>query len=351
VIFTPGLNIFTEKIKGLLQILFSSSFFIIVINLTQRKGIDRINIIVKYSLFLVLTLAFLEIIGIIRPLSDAFRNLVFSNDILYANDRRDIQLIGHIRPKIFTSEPSHAAKIFLALAVSYSLLQKKKFYLKTLSIHIVGMYIFGSPIVLASLFLSIYLKEFHELKFSTRILKYFVLLFLFFLALIIWGDILFPGIYDRFSKAIISGGDGSVQQRIIFPYFTAYEVWKAGLPFGVGISGKEIVHNYSTLIQGGIEMLKALGNNAIAHSAIYFGIIGTPLFFILIGKFIRKFGHINNLSLIIIFFICGNIMGGLETPRFWVLVGIIFAVYFKVHNSSVLPFEKITLRNDRLSKN
>jgi len=62
VIFTPGLNIFTEKIKGLLQILFSSSFFIIVINLTQRKGIDRINIIVKYSLFLVLTLALLEII-------------------------------------------------------------------------------------------------------------------------------------------------------------------------------------------------------------------------------------------------------------------------------------------------
>lgn len=98
----------------------------------------------------VLIVALAEIAGPLAPISDRFRDFAYSGDIVYGNDARDLASVGFVRPKVFTSEPSHVAKmlgVFLcAFAVTAAGLPRKWLALVLCGI---GYVVIGSPAIAA----------------------------------------------------------------------------------------------------------------------------------------------------------------------------------------------------------
>lgn len=101
-----------------------------------------------WTAIILLVGAGLEISGPMKGLSDAFREVVYS-DGLYTNDARDLANVGYVRPKLFTSEPSHLAKFFLLCVVISSLAKGKIF--RHLVLLFFGFAILGSSTVLLGL--------------------------------------------------------------------------------------------------------------------------------------------------------------------------------------------------------
>lgn len=82
-----------------------------------RLGIKRTRSIFFKFLIVLLVGAILEVSGIIKPISDWFREHTLTTG-LYVQDERDLQDYGILRPKFFASEP---AKLGETIAISFVL--------------------------------------------------------------------------------------------------------------------------------------------------------------------------------------------------------------------------------------
>jgi hypothetical protein len=272
-------------------------------------------------------------------ISDLFRFSVYESGI-YDADQRDINMVGFIRPKFFSREPSFVSHFIVLFSLCWYFLSKNKF--KTLLLLIVVAYsilLTGSvkilillPMILIANYRSILniMYRYHILFISS----------IFIICLCI-SPIIYYTFGDRISS-IISGNDMSFNLRIGIPFLILL-VGLVKYPFfGIGLGGKEnslsIFDNI--LLQFGYNVNLDMFNDISFHNFIFetfhfYGLFGTYLLYYVLNKFfLYNLSRAKKISFWLVLFVLSFMGGGFVSIRTWVSIAFIyFCIRFRNYNS------------------
>jgi hypothetical protein len=277
--------------------------------------------------------ATLEIYTPLEYLSDKFRHSVFRNGI-YEADIRDIIVYGQIRPKLFTSEPSHLAKFFvLSLFVWFALSRHKWRYLIYLIITAGGFVLIRSPIIILSLPLSLTVEIFlrKNINLNNIITKGGPVAKKTFVALMIISTLLITvsanTIFIHRVRNAISGVDESFAGRITGPALVALNTVKEYPIWGAGITGKEAIAGviFDSYLAVGVRKndVYAAGCNFLMLFISYYGIVGGGLFIAGFIAFLRQLKIRNGMFIMLSIVIFSQTMGSFVGLRTWGYIYII----------------------------
>ena len=327
---------FFERFKGFVQLIYSTSVGLLLFINMQKFQPKFISKLFMWFAILILVGTTLEVYTPFKYLSDEFRHFVFRTYI-YESDIRDIVVYGLIRPKLFTSEPSHVAKFFLlSIFVWFSLSKQNWRYTIYIILNALGFVLIRSPIivlcvplaVIVEIFLrksinlsSLFTKKKPVIKFSFAVLIIISIL----LILVSAVTILAPRI-----REVIEGKDGSFAGRITGPMLIAYSSVEEYPIWGVGITGKEAIYDViidSFFIVGRRESENFdAGCNFLMLFISYYGILGGSLFIVGLIALIKRLKIKNGMFVTLSIVIFSQTMGGFVGLRTWGYIFIILLV-------------------------
>lgn len=318
-----------EGLLGASQFVVALILGVTIFKIVCKTDAAQMRSIVTGFFALICIGAFLEWAGPLRGVSDAFRSIVFSGSgyEAYANDSRDIEkLMGQVRPKLFTSEPSLLAIGFYISCVSSFLLAMTTSRFLILSMLCIIFYsIIGSPtvaltgIVLCVIFV---IRRFGKVAFPLLALCAASILYLFW-----YGNVPLLGRFSPDQFGVDIGANQSVNIRLFLPFVAMLEVLSVNPLFGVGISGKSALDEISVFTFNPIFLVQ----NNIAVLFTYFGLIGAPLFFFGLVRFLKAYRFDNFILFAVVVGALSQSMGGFETPRF---IGYVFFICAVLHIES-----------------
>lgn len=323
VFFVPNVNDIGSRFKGFSQFSFSFIVACVFFKVGLVCGKYNFSRLMFISVFLLFILTFMERFLGLDKVSDFFRNSVYVGSYMaYDGDERDLNMVGYIRPKVFTSEPSLLALGFFVFSIcAYFSSKDIRVRFLIILMSVLEFFMVGSPIILL-IFVVVFLMG--ALDRYGYLGVFFVATFIFIFGL---SGFLSDGVFSRFNtdelSVVYSGSDKqnekSERLRMVYPYVSAIDSIKENPFFGIGIGGKRSLAIYSSFTT---EYDIAIGNNAFATIFAYYGVVGACLLFA--SYFL--FCVINKIN---IFFSCIAIlifmqgMGGLETPRCLIFLSLI----------------------------
>lgn len=325
-IFSAGLSYWQNKILGDIQISISIIAGLLLFRLMTSISYRNLERLVLIAWSFLLIGALLEVIGLMKSISDVFREWAYSSGgyAAYANENRDFAMFGRSRPCFFTSEPSLVAMGFMLFINSWFVLRPSVSRLiKIIISTIAAWFVIGSPII----FLSLTLTATHFIltlkKNRPHIWIWSISMILIILTLFTQSDVLqrrFSA--DNFGENV--GANRSENIRIFMPFFTAFTVAKESPVFGVGVSGKQAA---AEMVKIPVEPNILVSNN-IASLFIYLGFVGSTMLIYVFIQYFRRLG-IKCIHHIFIFWSCIAIsMGAFESPRFWGYLFFIAGIYY-----------------------
>ena len=320
--FSPGYEHLQGKFLGLVQCCMGIGVAVLVVRLMQQTRFQVLERTLLVLWCLILIGCVLEIAGITREASDAFRQRFYAGMFtLIDSDLRDINMVGWPRPKLFSSEPSHVTKFFIASVNSWLLLRVTWRKIAVVAAATLAMVvIMASPMLVVSAVITAAIVLLNpQAQVRTKVAMTFAVL-LFGGLFIAYAEISSVStLANRISDVgqVRSGSVGSEQIRTIYPYVMLTDTWARWPLFGVGISGREVLFesgNYAT----------HLITNAMAEMGIYLGVVGCGLFvYVLLRQAAQMgVGRLVLLSLIVALF--SQLMGGFVAFRFWGFVGLLW---------------------------
>lgn len=303
-----------------------------------RWSRDRLARLFLTATLLILAGAALESYTPLGAVSDAVRRAVFEEGV-YAADRRDVLLFGRVRPKLFTSEPSHVAKFFLlSSSVWLGLTRARRRYLTYALLAAAGLFLIRSPIVILTAGAAAVTKVWLDMPGLSRSLltgplrrRLGLLAMAAALALLVAGAA--ATILSTRIAQIASGADESFLLRIAAPALLATETAVSYPFFGVGLGGNDaMVHEMQTAFTRlGVdtsrfeEVAEKLFNVFWMHW-IYFGALGGVVAVWLVGLFARKVGARHYLFVASMALLFSQTMGAYNGIRYWSYLMLIFVV-------------------------
>jgi hypothetical protein len=350
IIFAPASQkYFFEHLKGLIQLIYSTGlclFFFLNIRQWSKKSISRL-----FSLFIIFILlgSFLELYTNLKIVSDNFRHAVFPGN-LYETDIRDMFLYRHIRPKLFTSEPSHVAKFFvLATSIWYATSTFMRKRISIILIMVLGSMLIRSPITLV---LFIFVSSFEimvhsnqEIGFSNMFNRLILRNRLFF---ILFASTLIAVLFIILNQSkrielVVEQRDQSFICRVIGPVLIAKNTVTRYPFFGIGITGKEAMADiiFDSYIDLGVR------NNISVHSNYnfvslffcYYGLLGSFTFIVLLLCLMRSIEVNHKKFVFIMIIVFGFTMGAFVGLRTWMFIFSLFLISQKTtsvdHNKFV----------------
>jgi hypothetical protein len=336
-VFAPApFEFFFERFKGFIQIMYSSSIGLLFFIHMRRWNNTAVSRLFMGFLIIIVAGATLEVFTKFKYLSDEFRHMVFRWG-LYEADLRDLYTYGQIRPKLFTSEPSHVAKFYvLSLFVWFALSENKKRYVLYLFFISAGLVLIRSPIIILSIPLALAVEIFFRNRpvLNTILSRYSPLnrgnililsvIFIFFLS--IGLNTILSG---RVQKIII-GPDESFALRVVGPALIAIDTIKEYPLWGTGITGKEaaseIIFDAYWRIGYRINRVYDANINFLSLFISYYGLLGGLLF---IGGFIFLVGRLEikgGMFIALTILLFSQTMGAFVGLRTWGYIFIILLV-------------------------
>jgi len=259
--------------------------------------------------------------GGLDALSDRVRASLFPPELIYAENLRDQLMYGAVRPKLFTSEPSHVAKAYVLALLVWYVAAAKRWRIPALYAFVAaGVILIKSPGVLVVL-PAIWIADCCKLRRSRWLVT-----------LLVGGVFLSPVAWlaaewafsDRLAH-IASGRDGSFIIRIALPWEVLGQVWAEHPLFGLGFGAKEsgipyaIAAAHTMALDAGLllQTTAPLGNNGLLIGLIQLGVLGSLLFGLTLVAFWRfacgaywPFAAVALASYLVL-------IGGINDPRFW----------------------------------
>jgi hypothetical protein len=320
---SPGYVYMQEKFLSLIQLCMALAALVMTVRLMRqmrRELLERALFVLALSM---VVLAVLELTGITRAISDAFRLWAYDGIYtLYANEDRDLNMVGWERPKVFSEEPSHATRMFVASINAWLLVRVTKFKVAvTAAATAVMLLIMGSPILFASaaitLTIFVWDKRAHIRSRVATVLA------------VVLASTVFVTIYDESTLSNVVArvdriGDRSAANqveassenlRLVIPYLTLADTWSRWPFFGVGIGGKEIVMENTSY--PGVLPRHVIGTNVMGELGIYLGLIGAAWFLWLLARQAAETGVQRLGLLLVICAVMAQLEGGMMTFRFW----------------------------------
>lgn len=321
-VLSPGPEFLTQKLLGLVQTMVSIAVGVLTLKFLNRTPVSKVaRALITFAIILAAG-SLLEVIGIFRPISDAFRHLAYGNSVFTVYDAvsRDEQITGFERASFFASEPSVLTKGFFIFLNSWLLVSYKRRNLFLAVLLTALMFaVTGSLVLVVSILVLISIMLFHERSFFSLILCVLgavavaVITYLF-------SPTVTHSIISR-TEAVLGLGDNvtllandSIGLRIVLPMITLSEVWKNAPFFGLGISGKEVIQPLTGIP---VDPLIAFGNNNVTALLMYLGVVGSLCFFAIFAWYFGKLRIRNTLFLFWCIAAFGLTGGGFEEPRTW----------------------------------
>lgn len=343
-----------ERIKGSLQLLYFSGLSLLIANSQLfRFPADR-RWLGWMFLFLGLSMVaggYLEDSTPIGQLSDRFRAFMYAGGSLYEADQRDLILTSGIRPKLFASEPAHAA---LGTAVCLTLGGICLMQVAPLVVAAIGCTlaakVFGSPIPLAFAITLLVggapaWRHQRSSGITWRILFTQVTAIVVGVLFIILAVSFIDTLQTRFLMAL-DGKDRSSYLRLFHIMFVAGDAMMLNPLFGVGIGGELEVAQ--SLFLEGYENAKAntLLNNPIWTVPLFGGVTASLVALLALGKAVMQLSPHQR---VLFGLFVGSVMlsGGsiVNTPS-WITGGIVFAALRGIDQNAVEQREKATVSTD-----
>lgn len=350
---SPGYAHVQEKLFSMIQFVMAVAVAIMIIKLMQqlpRASCERV-LLVLWCLIVVGSI--LETFGIIRDASDSFRAWAYESTYgLYDADLRDVNMVGWTRPKLFSEEPSHLTKFFIAAINAWLLIRVTAAKAVVAAIAtLVMVVIMGSPMLLVSAVITVAILVWNQrARMGARLMSLIVVLMIGAVVGANLGDTAFSNITTRITR-IDDMSDESVERmsgderRVILPYSMLVETWLGTPLFGVGIGGKEVLAQRSGTARSSSSMIK--GNNALADIGIYLGIVGGTMFMVLLWRQARRSGVMRMGLLTVIFVLFSQLMGGIDTFRFWGFIALLWGaltIADRTENVERVPGNHATLK-------
>jgi hypothetical protein len=322
--FSPGYIYVTEKFLSFAQIFLALAVTAMTVRLMQqlRREVLERALLVLWCLLVVGSV--LEVAGLIRELSDAFREWAFGGMYtLYDGDARDINFVGWARPKLFATEPSAVSKMFIVSINSWLLIRVTQKKAAVVSGATAVMFlIMGSPmfVVSAAITLAILIWD-QRASIRTKVATVLAALIVSVLFLAFFGGSVLSTVSERLDRIGTTTSSGEIEHRsenvrAVIPWINLVNTWSRWPLFGAGIGGKEVVVEYSPFRDHG-SLNAAIGSNAAAEVGIYLGLLGGAWFVWLLLMQASQTGVRRLGLMLVLVFLFSMLMGGIESFRYW----------------------------------
>ena len=338
------------RTKGLLQWSYSIVVaYALALEMLQwrRERLAKLMLVLALA---VLAGCVLEIIGLLRPVSNAFRGLAFPAHPVDFRER-DLLIAGFERPLLFTAEPSDVAKFLLLTSFAYVVLSTSR------AKHFVGLGLCVAATALTRSPIAILLLPLQALvlvlggplvavpRWASRPLTLTGLATLAILA----GGVVASLLAARIGQAA-EGGDASSIIRLVAPVAIAWETLRASPWWGAGISGTESIEE--TIVTGyelagvaaaadtaGLGPRQALANlvaNAFWLHWINLGLLGGLVAIWLLLGLMKSLGVRRVWFALGAIFVFSQTMGAAHGPYFWSFVAACIALAWHLDSSVLL---------------
>lgn len=336
-VFAPeAFDQFSERFKGIIQLIYSSSVALLFF-INMRKWDPKLvsKLFIGFALFILIG-ATLEVYTPFKYLSDDFRHWIFRRGV-YEADWRDLYIYGQIRPKLFTSEPSHVAKFYiLSLFVWFALSKNAWRYMAYIFLAVVGLIVIRSPIIILSIPLALAVEIFlrKSINLGSIVTKekpviQGTLFALIIISLLFLAAALSTILAQR-TRIVIAGTDGSFAGRITGPALITLNTVKEYPIWGAGITGKEAISDviFDSYWAVGVRRndVYAAGCNFLALFISYYGVLGGVLFVVGFMALLRRLEIKNGMFVTLSILIFSQTMGGFVGLRTWGYVFIVALV-------------------------
>jgi hypothetical protein len=243
-LFATNIAFLPRRTNGLIQLSYSIiigyALFLTVIRASRQQ-------IAKLFLgfaIVILVGCLLEDYGGLRPISDAVRNVIYSQGV-YENDLRDVLYYKRVRPKFFASEPASVTFCYSLFVFVWMVVSRWHWKL-VLYVALVGLGLFAmpGPTLLLMLLLTVPYMMFLASRRSGRLdvgrlLLVIIGSMIFMVAFVILAKSLFPTRLEE----ITSGNDPSFFYRVQGPALAAGDVLRTYPLAGAGLTGEPFVEN------------------------------------------------------------------------------------------------------------
>lgn len=320
---SPGYEYVQEKFLSLIQLCMALTAVVMTVRLMRQMQLELLERALFVLALSIVVLAILELTGVTRAISDAFRLWAYDGVFtLYSAEDRDLNMVGWERPKVFSEEPSHATRMFVASINAWLLVRVTKFKIAvTAAATAIMLLIMGSPILFASavITLTIFVWD-KRASVRSRVTTVVLVALASTLFVSFYGETTLSNVVARVERI---GDRGSTNQlavtsenlRLVIPYLTLADTWTRWPFFGVGIGGKEIVMEHTSY--PGVQPRHVLGTNVMGELGTYLGLIGAAWFLWLLAKEGTATGIQRVGLLLVICAIMAQLEGGMMTFRFW----------------------------------
>ncbi|MDT8388524.1 MAG: hypothetical protein RQ736_13530 [Thiogranum sp.] len=322
-----------ERLPSIALLLVALVNGVVFVQLIDRMKRNEIEAVLLFFIIAILCGSALEVLGLLRDVSDSFRVWAFSSEYVVLDPtaayERDMALAGFIRPNLFTTETSNLAKGFLVFSNAWLLLGYSRSRLAVAALcNVFMLAVTGSLVILVSLAIVCVMAFLLERNVKYRI---------FIGAACVGATLLWLGLHNS-SELMVSrlhavadgyGGNQaitSVVLRLVYPFITLRDVIVDQPYFGVGIGGTEMISQFSSL---SLAPALAVGNNGFANLFIYFGLVGFLWMTVSVLRYLRSKGVNDVLLFVIIVIGLLQVMGDAWTIRVWAYVFLFVAILRK----------------------
>jgi hypothetical protein len=356
VAFSPGYAYVMEKFFSIVQFCVALAVTVMTVRLMKQLSRETAERALLIIWCLLLVGSVLEVMGLTRSVSDAFRVWAFDGTYtLYSGDERDVGFVGWVRPKVFSTEPSAVSKMFL-VSVNAWLLCRVTATKAAVVAAVTGamLVIMGSPMfaVSAAITLAILVWD-RRAGIRTKIAMIAAALIVSVLFIAFFGESVLSNLETRVARI----GDteasgqldiGSENLRAVIPWLTLLDTWTRYPFFGVGFGGKEVVLEESAFSDTNYRV--AMGSNSAAEVGTYLGLLGGAW---LIWLLLRQVAHTGGRRvglLLLLLFLFSLLMGALDSFRFWGHAALLWgalAVADSAGDESAKPVPSKKQRNEK----
>ncbi|HEY6716414.1 MAG TPA: hypothetical protein VI232_08725, partial [Reyranella sp.] len=236
-----------RRTNGLVQLTYSLTIgYALFLTVTQASRRQIAGLLLGFAL-VILVGCLLEGHAGLRPISDAVRNVLYSQGI-YENDLRDILFYKRVRPKFFASEPSSVTFCYTLFTFLWMVVSRWRWKLVAyVGLLGLGLFAMPGPTLLLLLLLMVPYMLFLASRRAGRLdvgrlLMVACIAVVFFGAFVVLAQSLFPARLE----AIMSGDDPSFFYRVRGPALAAFDTFSR-YPFaGAGLTGEAVVEKEIT---------------------------------------------------------------------------------------------------------
>ncbi|WP_437229270.1 hypothetical protein SH661x_001351 [Planctomicrobium sp. SH661] len=334
----PTMEAITENIKSLCQLSSSLICFLsptVWLSSYHTRTVNRLFFWICLGLLLVATLE--TVVPVVRTVSDNFRKRCYSDDRRYDSSERDERQYGLVRPTFFTQEPSHLAKFYAFVLLSYLLTSASRYRYAAYGLLVMaGLVVLRSPSLVAAVPLGLIV-----VLSRMRVQNAMPILTSGGLLVVVFGYVAATQVFSERILEVSEGKDLSSFQRIVGPYKLIYETLAQYPMFGAGVGGREVIVDIildvyeqfsgrTDMVRFVLSDLSFVITNAFAELWIYLGIVGGSFFLWQLYRVEHAIASVPFLVFLGIFMIIFNSDGAFVSFRVWSYFGLVTAAIY--HN-------------------